>query len=160
MPGEGGVVDPQQLLVVAGSVIGPHLHPVGNRHRREITERTPHLQELTNGDEAEGGGRRSCRLEVPVRPDPGAVTPAGEAGADQGRSDAPPAGVGVDDHLGHRSGAVGGGHQIEVADDGVVDFGDEVPGAVVRKFAKHLIPDRRGSVGRVRSGRTDSLIRR
>ena len=47
----------------------------------------------------------------------------------------------MDDELGHRRVVVRRRCEIEVADDGVTVECQQVPGAVVRKVAQHLVAD-------------------
>ena len=52
----------------------------------------------------------------------------------------------MDDQFPHRIGAVAAWGQVEVAEDIVALGGEQMPGALVRKFAKHLLPDRRDTI--------------
>ena len=109
VPGERGVVDPQQFGVVVGSGVGGDAHIVGNAHRRQVGQRATHLQQLAHHGQAERGRHRARRLEVAVRPDAGAGPALGQSDTRHRRADAAAPGPRMHDQLGQcgRVGAAG-----------------------------------------------------
>jgi hypothetical protein len=151
MPCERGVVDAQQLGVVGRTGIRRDAHTHGNADRWQVGQRPPHLQQLAHDDQAQSGRRRTRGLQVAVRPDAGAVAALRQPGARHRRADAPAPCARMHHQLGHRR-LVG---EVQIADNVITVDGEQVPGAVVRQFAEHLVTDGRDAISLFR--RRDQL---
>ena len=147
MPGESGVVDPQQFGIVGGPGVGPDPQAVRHRGFGQVLEGPAHLQEFADHRQVQGVGHGPRRGLGAVRPEPDVVPLPGGRGPQQRGADAAAAGAWMDDQFPHRIGAAAARGQVEVTEDVAALGGEQMPGALVGKFAKHLLPDRRDTIG-------------